>query len=293
MYTEIKTPFHRIVRKPSNIECNPETDVKPYTLFCIRTRLIREIEKSTGQNIDVSFITKYTDGHGEIYARIHHQRPINQTDLQGILNSLLKFPETCLLFHPDVDIYVDGYHVPHSWIQEVIKPLLKHMRFSLKHPYVQFREVLEDIEDPSENRPIVNDIGEVYMNLPEDGDYTDLYERYQYDILLKLEDLFRRGTLVDAPPDIIENWKLTKYGPFYCADWEDLRIAPQKTLFLLEKRRGVRGVLFPGKFKLTSWEVIHKREENKDYTLVLVDNLEDAWIVAGILRYYSFMRLKQ
>jgi hypothetical protein len=273
----LKTPFKRKVRDPSNIQCVPESDVNPYTLFCIRTRFVRIIEKSTNHAVDVYFFTEYSENIGNIMVKVDiigvEKKSLTSSLLQEILDDVIKNHNYfCLLFHSNVKVFLDdGSEISQEWIKEI------------------FKSLFEEILSKKINFPLIIEEEEVFVKLPSDTEYNVIYEDLQMLIVNKIKMLYRQGAIINVSKDIIKNWRLKRKGSFFYADWKDRRIAKDITKFLIEKRNGVKGVLFPGHFQLQNF----KTEIEGEGTRVYVNNIEEAFYVAGLLRHYSFLRISE
>lgn len=291
----LETRYVKYIRRPdeaSNTTCSVLSSVDPYELFCVRTRLVREVEKATGQAVDVRFQTDYSD-HPDKFGRVHavlefSERTPSESDVfQRLLDRIQnEHGGYCLLYHSDVSVMLrpesdspelplELKRVPSEWLREMLRPVVEEIWEQKEIDYP-----LKFDESPAS--------AEVYVALRAQEPYDKVYNYLVYTITRRLKYLYKRGALARADKDFCARWKLEPRRGYFVASWQDLRIAEYVSEFLMEQRQGSGGVLFPGQFVLKNYRT---RAEGC-WTRVFVDSIEDAWRVAGTMRHYSYLRLE-
>lgn len=201
--------------------CNPVINVDPYIFFCLRSIITVKVERILKRPVTVKFFRISLDSEDiylviytpvEIKLDIKNEKIIDET-IENILNKIIKGFNYCLLFRYDIELDIDGIHIPQRWLSDAIyfssKRVLERHWSSFKNYY----------NSHSSNRYFFSKEGDVYVKLDsqkERGEYNELdfiteYDNLQREILSTIKRWFRKGTVFLDPEEhkeFIQKWKL-------------------------------------------------------------------------------------
>ena len=251
------TPYFYPVITVSPTTCTeePSPNYKEYNLFCLKTRLRPFINRHLGPRYSLGFVpivrgqrvymgVRLTDAGEEVLLTSRQTRLLEEK----VKESTTVDVNACILFSGDVDIYLQrpscSPRLPRGWILSIL-PYLPIDR--IVNPYVDDQHLYVDLSIYSDYNIRYNKMyDEIEESLRQyyllgavacNATFAEVWQLAP-NVLYGREEISNEGELLEDEADV----QLTDGYGIYIPTWEDVRFAPDRVSFLMERMAGITRV---------------------------------------------------